>query len=421
MKMGYEFRLPDRGEGLTESDITGWLKSVGDHVEEDEPLLEIQNDKSVVEITSPVTGIVEDIKMKSGTAKVGQVLVTIDDGSGETRAEPEEPVRESAAKTAGNITEQGGEEKAGTALVNPKFIVDGVDIRMLAVPSVRKYAKAKGAELTEVEGTGRKGRITKEDIDRHLDSSGTDADRQRAAAEEEFSCRHESLPPMRKAISNALLDSVSKAPQVTVFDAVDARGLIAHRDRFKGLAAERGVRLTYTAYAVLAMASLLKRHPALNSEIDDGTGDLRIKEFCNIGVAVDAPSGLLVPNIKHADRMNLLEIADGITDMGDRARDGKLTSYDMEYGSVTVTNTGSMSSSGVHMTPLLNYPEAAILGLGRIQDEAVVNGEKEIEVRPVMKLSFTFDHRIIDGAHATQIIEDLKVFLADPETILFEG
>ncbi len=418
MKMGYEFRLPDIGEGLTESDITGWLKSVGDHVKEDEPLLEIQNDKSVVEITSPVTGIVEDIKIKSGIAKVGEVLVTIDDGSGENR---EEPVQESAEKMAENSTGPSGEERGGAPLVNKKFIVDGVDIRMLAVPSVRKYAKTKGADLTQVEGTGRKGRITKEDIDRHIDSSDTDADRQGALSGEEFSYRHELLPPMRKAISNALLDSVTKAPQVTVFDAVDARRLIAHRDRFKGQAADRGIRLTYTAYAVLAMASLLKRHPALNSEIDDGGGSLRIKEFCNIGVAIDAPSGLIVPNIKHANRLNLLEIADGITDMADRARDRKLTSYDMEYGSVTVTNTGSMSSSGVHMTPLLNYPEAAILGLGRIQDEAVVNGEKEIEVRPMMKLSFTFDHRIIDGAHATQIIEDLKVFLADPETILFEG
>ncbi|WP_017549128.1 dihydrolipoamide acetyltransferase family protein [Salinicoccus carnicancri] len=416
--MGYEFRLPDIGEGLTESDITGWLKSVGDHVKEDEPLLEIQNDKSVVEITSPVTGIVEDIKIKSGIAKVGEVLVTIDDGSGENR---EEPVQESAEKMAENSTGPSGEERGGAPLVNKKFIVDGVDIRMLAVPSVRKYAKTKGADLTQVEGTGRKGRITKEDIDRHIDSSDTDADRQGALSGEEFSYRHELLPPMRKAISNALLDSVTKAPQVTVFDAVDARRLIAHRDRFKGQAADRGIRLTYTAYAVLAMASLLKRHPALNSEIDDGGGSLRIKEFCNIGVAIDAPSGLIVPNIKHANRLNLLEIADGITDMADRARDRKLTSYDMEYGSVTVTNTGSMSSSGVHMTPLLNYPEAAILGLGRIQDEAVVNGEKEIEVRPMMKLSFTFDHRIIDGAHATQIIEDLKVFLADPETILFEG
>ncbi len=426
MEMGYEFRLPDIGEGLTESEITGWLVAEGDRVEEDTPIVEIQNDKSVVEITSPVTGVIEEIKVESGTAKVGEVLVLIDDGSKNDSIKADDSVQEQASeKNDDKIEPLKSQHEQENTSVNSKFIVDGVDIRMLAVPSVRKYARTKDVDLTKVDGTGRKGRITKEDIDRYdsqpyTEKSGSSISG-KDASEGEFTYKYEALSPMRKAISKSLLTSVSKAPQVTVFDTVDATRLIEHRRRFKDRAAEKGVKLTYLAYIVLAMTSLLKRYPELNSEIDEKNGDLRIKEFYNIGIAVDAPSGLLVPNIKHTDQMNLLEIAGRIMDMSEKAKEGGLSSYDMNYGSITVTNTGSLSSSGVHMTPILNYPEAAIIGMGRIQNEAVVNAEKEIEVKPMMKLSFTFDHRIIDGALATRMIEELKGFLAEPESILFEG
>ena len=227
------------------------------------------------------------------------------------------------------------------------------------------------------------------------------------------------MSPMRKAIAKAMVNSKHTAPHVTLFDEVEVSKLWDHRKKFKDVAAAQGTKLTFLPYVVKALAATVRDFPILNASIDDAAQEIVLKNYINIGIATDTDNGLYVPNVKDANTKGMFKIADEINNMAAQAHDGKLAAADMRNGSVTISNIGSVG--GGFFTPVINYPEVAILGVGTITQQAIVNAEGELAVGRVMKLSLSFDHRIVDGATAQKAMNNIKRLLADPELLLMEG
>lgn len=431
--VAFEFKLPDIGEGIHEGEIVKWFVKPGDEIKEDDILLEVQNDKAVVEIPSPVEGKILELKVTEGTvAIVGDVLVTID-YDGEIPASAHGHHEEEA-------TPVHEEAKAEVANEEPQAVVDE-SRRIIAMPSVRKYAREKGIDIRKVHGTGENGRILKTDIDNFgtttpkkvretenvahatetaLESRVTSekkAVKPYEAVQGEFETR-EKMSGIRRAISNAMVNSKHTAPHVTLMDEVDVTDLVLHRKKFKGIAAEKGIKLTYLPYVVKALTSALREYPTLNASIDDVNEEIVYKHYYNIGIAADTEKGLLVPVVKDADRKSIFKISAEINELATSAREGKLSPDKMKGGSCTITNIGS--AGGQWFTPVINHPEVAILGIGRIAEKAVVkNGE--VVVAPVLALSLSFDHRIIDGATAQNALNHIKRLLNDPQLLVMEA
>ncbi|KXS07479.1 dihydrolipoyllysine-residue acetyltransferase [Enterococcus faecium] len=429
----FQFKLPDIGEGIAEGEIVKWFVKPGDTINEDDTLLEVQNDKSVEEIPSPVTGTVKNVIVPEGTvANVGDVLVEID-----------APGHNSAPSTSAPSAEAPKEkvETSGSASV-----VEAADPnkRVLAMPSVRQFAREKDVDITQVTATGKGGRVTKEDIENFMagapSSAPAKSEAPEAATPKEAAPAAESKPaepakpfksnlgdleervamtPTRKAIAKAMVNSKHTAPHVTLHDEVEVSKLWDNRKRFKEVAAANGTKLTFLPYVVKALTATVKKYPVLNASIDDANQEIVYKHYYNIGIATDTDHGLYVPNVKDADRKGMFAIADEINEKAKLAHDGKLSAEDMRNGTITISNIGSVG--GGWFTPVINYPEVAILGVGTIAQQPIVNAEGEIVVGRVMKLSLSFDHRIVDGATAQQAMNNIKRLLADPELLMMEG
>ncbi|MED1741653.1 dihydrolipoamide acetyltransferase family protein [Bacillus swezeyi] len=432
--MAFEFKLPDIGEGIHEGEIVKWFVKPNDEVNEDDVLAEVQNDKAVVEIPSPVKGKVLELKVEEGTvATVGQTIITFDapgyedlqfkgsDESSEAKTEEADQKEAEAPAQETGATQQDQEN------ADPNK-------RVIAMPSVRKYAREKGVEIAKVAGSGKNGRVLKEDIDSFL-NGGAAVEAQPEQAEEkaapaaqpaaaaqvpegEFPETREKMSGIRKAIAKAMVNSKHTAPHVTLMDEVDVTNLVAHRKQFKQVAADQGIKLTYLPYVVKALTSALKKYPVLNTSIDDNTDEVIQKHYFNIGIAADTEKGLLVPVVKNADRKAVFEISNEINELATKARDGKLAPAEMKGASCTITNIGS--AGGQWFTPVINHPEVAILGIGRIAEKAVVR-DGEIVAAPVLALSLSFDHRMIDGATAQNALNHIKRLLNDPQLILMEA
>ncbi|WP_316568369.1 dihydrolipoamide acetyltransferase family protein [Neobacillus sp. YIM B06451] len=458
--MSFQFKMPDIGEGIHEGEIVKWFIKPGDKVNEDDVLCEIQNDKAVVEIPSPVEGTVEEILVGEGTvATVGQVLVTFDapgyedlQFKGDSNEDVEPAAKEKTEAQVQSTLESGqqinkeeaqaqkpeGATGAGAAAAaTPKAEVDP-DRRVIAMPSVRKYAREKGVDIRQVSGSGNNGRVLKGDIDAFLsgEQGAPKADAQGAvneaaipAAEEakqaptpipqgQYPETREKMSGIRRAIAKAMVNSKHTAPHVTLMDEVEVTSLVAHRKKFKEVAAEKGIKLTFLPYVVKALTSALREYPALNTSVDDEAGEIIQKHYYNIGIAADTEKGLLVPVVKDADRKSVFAISNEINELASKARSGKLSPDEMKGGSCTITNIGS--AGGQWFTPVINHPEVAILGIGRIAEKAIVkNGE--IIAGPVLAISLSFDHRVIDGATAQNFMNHIKRLLNDPELLLMEA
>jgi pyruvate dehydrogenase E2 component (dihydrolipoamide acetyltransferase) len=437
----FQFKLPALGEGIMEGEIVSWPIKEGDMINEDDTLVEVQNDKSVEEIPSPVTGRVVRIVTPVGTvAVIGDVLVEID-APGQNGPAAAAPKAAAAPTAASNAPASSGV----VAAANP-------DKQVLAMPSVRQYAREKGIDITAVAPTGKGGRVLKEDIDNFSGVAPVAAKAvtpavqgqasaqaavqaspvaaaaqatQAAAPAQPFSSNmgeaetRQKMSPTRKAIAKAMVNSKHTAPHVTLFDEVEVSKLWDHRKKFKDVAAAQGTKLTFLPYVVKALAATVRDFPILNASIDDAAQEIVLKNYINIGIATDTDNGLYVPNVKNADSKGMFKIADEINNMAAQAHDGKLAAADMRNGSVTISNIGSVG--GGFFTPVINYPEVAILGVGTIAQQAIVNAEGELAVGRVMKLSLSFDHRIVDGATAQKAMNNIKRLLADPELLLMEG
>ena len=436
----FQFKLPALGEGIMEGEIVSWPIKEGDMINEDDTLVEVQNDKSVEEIPSPVTGKVVRIVAPVGTvAVIGDVLVEID-APGQNGPASATPKAAAAPAAASNAPASSGV----VAAANPNK-------QVLAMPSVRQYAREKGIDITSVAPTGKGGRVLKEDIDNFSGVAPVAAKAEAPAVQAQASAQaavqaapvaaaqatqaaapaqpfssnmgeaetRQKMSPMRKAIAKAMVNSKHTAPHVTLFDEVEVSKLWDHRKKFKDVAAAQGTKLTFLPYVVKALAATVRDFPILNASIDDAAQEIVLKNYINIGIATDTDNGLYVPNVKDANAKGMFKIADEINNMAAQAHDGKLAAADMRNGSVTISNIGSVG--GGFFTPVINYPEVAILGVGTIAQQAIVNAEGELAVGRVMKLSLSFDHRIVDGATAQKAMNNIKRLLADPELLLMEG
>ncbi|WP_442599337.1 dihydrolipoamide acetyltransferase family protein [Neobacillus sp. D3-1R] len=447
--MSFQFKLPDIGEGIHEGEIVKWFVKKGDKVQEDDVLCEVQNDKAVVEIPSPVAGTVEEILVEEGTvATVGQTLITFDapgyehlkfKGDHEEEAPKQEEAPSAPAPApAQTAAPSNNESTTANAIAETQPEIDP-NRRIIAMPSVRKYAREKSVEISRVQGTGKNGRILKEDIDSFLSGGAIQAAPQDANVAQEGTAAvtteqptaaaapipqgqypetREKMSGIRKAIAKAMVNSKHTAPHVTLMDEIDVTKLVAHRKKFKEVAAAKGIKLTFLPYVVKALTSALREYPVLNTSLDDANSEIIHKHYFNIGIAADTEKGLLVPVVKDADRKSVFTISNEINELAGKARDGKLAPDEMKGASCTITNIGS--AGGQWFTPVINHPEVAILGIGRIAEKPVVK-DGEIVAAPVLALSFSFDHRMIDGATAQNALNHIKRLLNDPELLLMEA
>lgn len=435
--MAYKFRLPDIGEGIHEGEIVKWFVKPGDKIEEDTVLAEVQNDKAVVEIPSPVEGTVEKVLVEEGTlTTVGTILLEIDAPGYEDLELHGHKDEEDASETEAQVQATAEDGKVDKEIKEDSSteVKNDSTTRVIAMPSVRKFARENNINIREVTGTGKNGRVLKEDIEA-FKNGGTkpvvaevetskvteEGPTKEVAAVEfegEFPETREKMSGIRRAIAKAMVHSKQTAPHVTLMDEVDVTELVAHRKKFKTIAAEKGIKLTYLPYVVKALVSTLRDFPELNCSFEDETQEIIQKYYYNIGIAADTEKGLLVPVIKHADRKSVFAVSDEINQLATKAREGKLAPNEMKGASCSITNIGS--AGGQWFTPVINHPEVAILGIGRISEKPVIkNGE--IIAAPVLALSLSFDHRMIDGATAQHALNNIKRLLSEPELLLMEA
>jgi pyruvate dehydrogenase E2 component (dihydrolipoamide acetyltransferase) len=413
-----EFKLPDLGEGLTEGEVVRWLVAEGDTITLNQPIVEVETAKAVVEIPAPYAGTVVKLHAGEGdTLDVGAPLISVDTGGGaatETAAAPQAEQELQATLVGPGERQQARRRRiAGHARgANGPAAAPApapAQQRPKATPPVRRYAKDRGVDLAALVGTGRDGRITREDVDGALG----DAQPTAAAARPPRDRTSERIPVRgtRRQIAAAMTASAFSIPHVTEFLTVDATRLMELRERLRALPAADGLKLTPLAVVAKALCVAVRSYPLMNSSWDEDAGDIVVKGWVNLGIATDTPTGLLVPNIKDADTLGILELSRELTRLTALARERKAAPADLTGGTITITNVGGF---GVETgTPIINKPECAILATGLIAPRPwVVDGQ--LAVRQLMTTSVSFDHRIVDGAYAAQFLAHLRVLLEDP-------
>jgi 2-oxoisovalerate dehydrogenase E2 component (dihydrolipoyl transacylase) len=415
-----EFKLPDLGEGLTEGEVVRWLVKEGDAVALNQPIVEVETAKAVVEIPAPYAGTVVKLHAGEGdTLDVGAPLLSVDTGGGAgpgpAEAEPSatpEPERQATLVGPGErqqvrrrrATRPGG-GATGPAPTGPPQ-------RPKATPPVRKYAKDHGVDLAMLAGTGKDGRVTHEDVDRALEPAV--AEPAAAAVARPPRDRAEERIPVRgtrRQIAAAMVASAFSIPHVTEFLTVDVTSLMALRGRLRTLPAAADLKVTPLAVVAKALCVALRQFPLMNSSWDEDAGEIVVKGYVNLGIATDTPTGLLVPNIKDADTLGILDLSRELARLTGLARERRAAPADLTGGTVTITNVGGF---GVETgTPIINKPECAIVATGLIAPRPwVVDGQ--LAVRELMTTSVSFDHRIVDGAYAAQFLAHLRDLLEDP-------
>lgn len=425
--MVYEFKLPDVGEGIAEGEIVKWLVEKGEQIEEEQPISEIQTDKALIEITSPVSGKVKDIHYnEADVVEVGSVIISFEtDGQYASANEKESGKAEDWLGEKINLPVNSTETEVRPASRR----------RAIATPSVRRIARELGIDLLQVKGSGKNGRILKRDLENYSkdeeNSTSSDEVASQAAAtmteathtqktiQEGINEERIPLKGLRRSIAKKMETSTNIAAHSTIVEEVDVTNLVNLRKELNEMVKEEGKRLTYLPLIVKAVIPALKDFPYLNSSLDDNNQEIVLKYNYNIGIAADTDKGLLVPVVKNADSKNLLTIADEISSLAQKARDQKLTLDEMSGGTFTITNIGA-TGVGLYGTPVINHPEAAILGVHRLQKKPVVLENNEIEVRDVIGLSLSFDHRIIDGAMASYFLKRIIGFLQEPKRFYLE-
>ncbi|MBI4528321.1 MAG: 2-oxo acid dehydrogenase subunit E2 [Deltaproteobacteria bacterium] len=396
--MEKEFKLPDVGEGITEAEIVRWLVKEGEWVKEDQDIVEIETDKALVTLPSPHTGKVLKFHAQEGRIlKVGEVLLTLEEGT--------QASGDGTSKDRGSVVGQLDveEEIAAAAPV------------ARAIPSVRALAKELHVELSEVKGTGPDGRITKEDVERAAGKLSV-----KTAREGDAYGPVEKVPlrGLRRTIARHLSEAARRVADVTIWEDADITDLEKVRAKEKKVAEEKGVKLTYLPFLIKAAIQALKAHPYLNATLDDERDEIILKKYYNIGIAVETVDGLMVFVIKDADQKAILDLAGEIGVLAQKARQRKIELSELKGSTFTVTNYGVIGAS--YGTPIINYPEVAILGLGKIEDRPVIR-DGQIVVRRIMPLSLAFDHRVIDGVEAARFLNVVIRHIEDPDLMLIEG
>ena len=432
----YEFKLPDIGEGIAEGTIGEWHVQPGDKVEEDGDLVQIENDKSVEEIPSPVSGTISKILVPEGdTASVGDPLVEIEvAGDVPEDAAPAEDAASSTPEESAAPAETPAPAAEQPAAKPAAFVPQDHSLPVLAMPAVRAFAREHDVDIAQIKGTGNHGQVLKSDVENFLQNGGVPQPEaaesapavaapatpapQPIATDADWPDHREKMSGVRKATAKTMAASWSQIPHFHLYDDVVVDKLWDHRKKYKEMAAERGIHLTFMAYITKALAIVMKEFPVLNASLDLTTNEIVYHDYVNVGIATDTDKGLFVPNVKDADKKSLFALARDIADNATKARDGKLTSGDMAHTGMSITNIGSLG--GGFFSPLIAPPNVAILGMGKIVKEPVVVDD-QIQIARVLKLSMAFDHRIIDGGTGQRAMNRLKELLSDPALLLMEG
>ncbi|MHB0980602.1 MAG: dihydrolipoamide acetyltransferase family protein [Thermoleophilia bacterium] len=472
--MAFEFKFPDVGEGITEGELLAWKVKEGDVVVEDQTLAEVETDKAVVEMPSPRAGRIVKLHAEEGeTIDVGQVIVTIEEGAAGAVSAPSPEVAPAAKSTpapvaaiaatpappvpppppASQVEEEEEfytgsvigqleeapdepEEPAAPPAAAP-VAGDTSSVRVLAMPSVRTLAKELGVDLSVVHGTGPGGRILRQDVEDHAEAAvygrPTVSAPAVAVAEVETAeawmggalqqdehgvVERVTFKGIRRTMARRMAESLAKQAQVTTTDDADITIIRRIREKERTLAAERGIRLTYLAFVIKSVAAALQRFPRINAVLEETCEELVLKRYYNIGIAIDTKAGLVVPNIKDAESKGIFKIAEEVVDLVERAQERRLDLSELRGGTFTITNYGAIG--GTYATPVTNYPEIAILGMGRVRDLPVAR-KGEIVIRQMLPLSLTYDHQVIDGAEATRFLNLVISYLEDPDLLLLEG
>lgn len=424
--MRYIFNFPDIGEGLEEGTILEWYVTKGQSVNTGDSIVKMETDKVVADIPTPRTGTIVALYGDVGDViKVGSPLVEIEiEGVYAENAQAEvkkefAPEPEEKAETVVGTMEMASKSAVlpasdeGTSESQPKEEKPGK--KVLSTPVARAMAKEKGININEIDGTGPSGRVTKADIENYKPARKVSAPQVFADVTDDVT--YVPLTQIRKTIAKNMINSKHNAAHMSVFEEVEISELIKVREKYKKKYAERGVKLTYLSFIVKAVVNALKQHRQLNSQIDLENDRMIFNNRYNIAIAVDTPAGLVVPVIKDADRLSIFEIAQHIDEISEKARKRELTLEDMKGGTFSITNFGSIG--GIFATPVINYPQAAILGVGRIMKTPVVKND-ELAVGNVLALSLSVDHRIVDGGEVTRFITKIMEYLADPMALVME-
>jgi pyruvate dehydrogenase E2 component (dihydrolipoamide acetyltransferase) len=422
--MARPFLLPDLGEGLTEAEVVKVLVSEGEMIREDAPLLEVETDKAQVEIPSPFAGRVERVHVRPGqTVTVGQVLVSFADEGAPAAAPMRPPAAPPAAASA-----------VGPPPAAPPAARGGP---VPATPATRRAAREMGVDIRRISGTGPGGRVTAADVQAAAGRARAEA--AHAPAEAEVAARplapvtieppplprfeqwgpveRQRLSHLRRTIAERMALSAALVPHVTHLDRADITELDALIARHLTAARAQGVTLTLTSFLLKAAALALREHPQFNASLDPAAGEILLKRYWHLGVAVATGRGLIVPVIRDVDRKSVMELARELGTLAQRVREGRATREDLRGGTFTITNVGVLGGTGA--IPIINYPEVAILGVARARQEPVVR-DGQIVARLLLPLSVTFDHRIADGADGARFAADIVRRLESPDQLLLE-
>ncbi len=407
--MAKHFRFPDIGEGITEGEILKWLVKEGDEIQEDQTLAEIETDKAVVEMPSPYSGTILKRYFKAkDIVKVGDILVSIGE-----KGEPLEKIPPEEVKTEEEHPQM-APSVIGEIRESQQEIRD-----ILATPKVRKLALELGVDIKTIRGTGLQGRITEADVTSASQKKAPEKEKPKGIkikSKYDFYGTLERIPlrGVRRATARKMSESVSTAAHVTHFDEANVTQLDQLRKEMKEKASGKKIKLTFLPFIVKAVIEALKLHPILNATLDDEEEEIIVKKYYNIGIAVDIPEGLIVPVIKFADQKSLFELAEEIQTAAAAAKARTLDLADLKGGTFSITNVGMIG--GEFATPIINYPEVAILATLKIADRARVE-QGSIKIIKTLPLCLSFDHRVIDGAEAGRFMNDLISFLEKPETL----
>lgn len=426
--MAIEFRLPELGEKIKSGDVVKVLVAPGDVIAKEQPVLEMETDKAVVEVPSSVAGKVVQVHVKAGDkASVGQVILTLE-GESISGTAPQPPPKEGKAApvpSSGGVAESRG---GSVAPAEPAQQPRSSSAPVAAAPSVRQFAREIGVDISQVPGSEAGGRISIDDVKKFakqlLTSRQPSAGAATAVELPDFSkwgsVSREPMSNVRRKTAEHMALAWTTIPHVTQFDWANITDLEERRKKLAAKAEKAGGKLTVTAILIKIAAAALKVFPKFNASIDMAKGEVVLKKYFNIGIAVDTERGLLVPVIRDTDRKNIVQIAAEMTQLADKARSGKIALDDLQGGSFTITNLGGIG--GTHFTPIVNFPEVAILGVGRARLEPTFQGKDGCcQPRLMLPLSLSYDHRLIDGADGARFLRWIVEAIEEPLMIPLEG
>jgi 2-oxoisovalerate dehydrogenase E2 component (dihydrolipoyl transacylase) len=431
-----DFILPDIGEGIVECELVKWLVAEGDMIEEDQPVVEVMTDKALVEIPAPHKGQVKRLYYKEGDiARVHAPLFELSEEGSEQEqsptnrddSAPEEAIENPAPASQKAETQKQASDSAGSdETISANETTSAAETKTPASPAVRRLMREYDLSLGHISGSGKDGRVLKEDVLAHLkqpegqtdESAGVQSGKQSAkrAGVTDQQVRVEPIKGMKAVMAKRMVAAASSIPHFIFSEDIDVTELLALRAQLKPLAEASGSRLTLMPFIMKAMALAIRDYPILNSRVNDEVTEIHYQPQCNIGMAVDSKAGLMVPNIKGVEHLSLLEIADEVARLTEAAREGRVAQDDLKGGTITISNIGALG--GTYAAPIINAPEVAIVALGRTQKLPRFDDAGKVTARSIMTISWAGDHRIIDGGTIARFSNCWKGYLESPQSML---